>query len=238
MKTYIRRFNEIGLDKFRETLQAIKNEELEDIPSALLTDSYATEVIRTDVQLQNKIFSSKETLVKYIYEYISNFLNSTWLYDKGLWTWLAAYYFDSICPENDGVRKIGAESRYILNSDEWNRYYRHLLAAPIRLYHDLGTLSKIYLVGKPDVPGELFEQLASRQEIAACKGIIEAAELLFWDSQKNSIKKGVRGKGEGSVRRLAGATILQFQMTYDLNSMSGNDVIQLLPPEYDKWKAG
>jgi hypothetical protein len=112
------------------------------------------------------------------------------------------------------------------------------LASPVRLYKDLGTFSKIYLSAKPDVPGDLFEQLASRQEIAACKGVIEAATLLYWNESEKKIKKGVRDKdGAGVLRRFVRATIPQFQMTYDLNSMSGNDVIQLLPREYDKWKS-
>jgi hypothetical protein len=239
MKTYIRRFNELGIEKFRNALNQIIDDEINDIPLGLLTDAYSCEIIRADIKLEQKVFTSKEEIVKYLFESISKFLTPTLLFDKGMWSWLAAFYFDSICPKNNyETRKVGAESRYILDAEEWNRYYRHLLAAPIRLYRDLGDLSKIYLSGKPDVPGDLFEQLASRQEIAACKGVIEAATILYWDNNKLKIKKNVRDKeGAGVLRRFVRATIPQFQMTYDLNSMRGEDVVQLLPREYDKWKS-
>lgn len=238
MTTQIRRFTEIGIEKFRNFLNQIQDNEIEDIPQSILIDVYSCEIIRADTSLEQKVFDSKEDLIKYIFNKISPFLNTTLLYDKGMWTWLAAYYFDSICPKNrGGHRVIREESKYILNPEEWNKYYRHLLASPIRLYRDLGELSKIYLSGKPDVPGDLFEQLASRQEIAACKGVIEAATILYWDSIDQKIKKGVRNKdGAGVLRRFVKATVPQFQMTYDLNSMGGQDVIQLLPREYDKWK--
>ena len=238
MITQIRKFNDLGIERFREILYQIKENEIHDIPSSLLTDVYYCQIIRTDVNLEQKIFASKEEMVKYLYNNVSPFLNTTLLYDKGMWTWLTAYYFDSVCPKNKiGKRIIREESKYILNPEEWNKYYRHLLASPVRLYKDLGNWSKIYLSGKPDVPGDLFEQLASRQEIAACRGVIEAATILYWDDDDKKIKKGVRNKdGAGVLRRFVKATIPQFQMTYDLNSMGGHDVIQLLPREYDKWK--
>jgi|JI10StandDraft_1071094.scaffolds.fasta_scaffold231552_2 hypothetical protein len=237
MITHIRRFNELGIERFRTTLHEIKDGEVDGVPSSLLTDTYSCEIIHADIKIEQKEFESKSEIVGYIYDKISRINNRNLLYDAGLWSWLAAFYFDCICPiGKDGSRKVGEDSRYILNAEEWNKYYRHLLASPTRLYKELGSLSKIYLSGKPDVPGDLFEQLASRQEIAACKGVIEAATLLYWDNDLKKIKRGARNKeGPGVLRRFVQSTIPQFQMTYDLNSMSGKDVIQLLPAEYKSW---
>ncbi|MFA4852595.1 MAG: hypothetical protein WC599_08760 [Bacteroidales bacterium] len=236
MITQLRRFNELGIEEFRRELHLIKNNEGEEIPISLLTDGYLCEIVHIEIKMEQKTFITKEEIVKYIFDKISRLSGKNIFYDSGLWSWLAAFYFDSVCPKKkSGERKVGEDSRYILNPEEWNKYYRHLLASPFRLFKELSTLAKIYLAGTPDVNGELLESLASRQEIATCRGVIEAAEMLFWDKNKNNIKRGVRGKGRGSVRRLAGATIPQFQMTYDLNSMNGTDVIQLLPDEYKDW---
>ncbi|MBL0357699.1 MAG: hypothetical protein IPP72_12820 [Chitinophagaceae bacterium] len=200
MTTQIRRFNELGIEKFRNMLHQIIDGDIEDIPQSFLTDAYSCEIIRADVSLEQKVFESKEEMIKYLVNKIAGFLNSTLLYDKGTWTWLAAYYFDSICPKSKGGKRIvREESKYILNPEEWNKYYRHLLASPVRLYRDLGEWSKIYLAGKPDVPGDLFEQLASRQEIAACKGVIEAATILYWNDADKKIKRGVRNKDGAGV---------------------------------------
>jgi len=237
MKTLLRRFNEFGIEEFRRTLHGIKSGEMTEVQVSLLTDSYMTEVISTETKVESKTFVSKDEMIRYILSVISAINNRNSLYDRGMWTWLSAFYFDSICPPgSSGARKVGEDSRYILNSEEWNKYYRHLLASPTRLHKELGPLSKIYLSGKPDVPGDLFEQLASRQEIAACKGVIEAATLLYWDNETEKIKKGARNKyGPGILRRFVLSTIPQFQMTYDLNSMNGKELIKLLPDEYEDW---
>ncbi|MBI3133324.1 MAG: hypothetical protein HYZ14_01505 [Bacteroidetes bacterium] len=237
MTTQIRRFNESGIEQFRNILHRIKSGDVNDVPPSLLTDAYVSEILHTDKKIEQKLFLLKDDMVKYLSDKISTLPGKNLLYDRGLWTWLAAFYFDSICPKNSGgKRKVRDENKYILNTEEWQRYYRHLLASPTRLYNDLGANSKIYLAGKPDVPGDLFEQLASRQEIATCRSLIEAATIMYWDDTTGKIKKGVRNKdGAGVLRRFVKATIPQFQMTYDLNSMSGDDVVQLLPSEYQKW---
>lgn len=236
MITHLRRFNELGIERFRTALHEIKSGELDTIPASLVTDAYACEIVNADIKIEQKVFTSKDEIVKYIFEIIAKMPNRNLLYDAGLWSWLSAFYFESVCPErSDGRRKVGEDSRYILNT-EWRNYYRHLIASPTRLYKELNELAKIYLAGTPDKNGDLLESLASRQDIATCKGVIEAATVLYWDKEKNKIKVGARNKdGKGVLRRFVGAFVQQFQMTYDLNAMNGNQVIQLLPNEYEGW---
>ena len=93
MITSIRRFNESGIDRFRNTVHQIEGNEIEDIPQTALTDAYTCEIIRADIKLEQKVFISKEEMVKYLYNKISPFLTTTLLYDKGMWTWLSAFYF-------------------------------------------------------------------------------------------------------------------------------------------------
>lgn len=121
--------------------------------------------------------------------------------------------------------------------DNWKSYYRHLIATPVRLYAELGDLSKFYLFNPPYQFGELEEQFLSRQEIATNKGIIEAAIVLYWDEENKNIKRGARNKsGPGIIRRFTKNIIPQFQMTYDLNSMSGEEILNLLPSEFNIWQ--
>ena len=238
-KTYIRALNEKGIDAFRNALHQITAGEEKDIPVELLSDGFLSDIITTNIEVEPLKFTTKAEIVIYIYERIVKLNKQDVYYNQGLWSWLSAYYFDSVCPvKSDGTRRIGADDRHILNPEEWTRYYRHLIASPVRLYHELGNSAEIYLLGSPDKHGDLMEQLASRQEVATCKGIIEAASLLYWDEAKNKIKIGARNKdGKGVLRRFTQATIPQFQMTYDLNAMNGKQVVNLLPSEYDGWKS-
>lgn len=237
MITHIRKFNELGIEKFRNLLHEIKTGEADSILDSFVTDSHFCEIINAEIKIERKKFDTKNEIIRYIYDKISRIPGKNLLYDAGLWSWLSAFYFDSIWkPNSSKTRGLGEDARYILNAEEWNKYYRHLLASPTRLLKELDDLAKIYLAGTPDKNGDLHESLASRQEIAACKAVIEAATILYWDDDKQKIKVKARNKdGAGVLRRFAKATIPQFQMTYDFNSMSGKEVIQLLPKEYKGW---
>ncbi len=57
---------------------------------------------------------------------------------------------------------------------------------------------------------------------------------MYWDDTAKNLKRGAAGKGGGSARRLV-RIIRQYQLTYDLNSMNGNEIVELLPDEFAKW---
>ena len=236
MNTPIRAFNKVGIDRFRSFLNNAREGDTSPIPNDLLISGYVTDMRLPNVVIEMKEFQTKGEMVSYLHEKITE-KGEIPFNHQGLWSWLAAFYFESICPVRNGKRKIQEEAKYILNVEHWGRYYRHLVAAPIRLYDELQDLAKIYLVGTPDKHGDLMEQLASRQEIATNHGLIEAATHLYWDDTKQKIKKGARNKsGPGILRRFTRDIVPQFQMTYDLNSMTGEEVLSLLPPEFDNWK--
>jgi len=91
-----------------------------------------------------------------------------------------------------------------------------------------------FLIGSFAKRGEVTEQFGAYQEIALNKGIIDAANILYWDNVTKNLKRGAAGKGGRSSRRLV-RIIRQYQMTYDLNSMKGKEIVSLLPGEFAKW---
>jgi hypothetical protein len=78
--------------------------------------------------------------------------------------------------------------------------------------------------------------LASRQTLITNKGILEAARQLYFDQLAGQPKKGaaVEKNSPGTLIRFI-AVIQQLDLTYDLYSMSGNQILALLPPEFNKW---
>lgn len=237
MKIPIRIFNEDGIERFREYLGELKMGSKDGLPEGLLTsDEYSTEN-RGGIEVESRHFETRREIVLYLHIKIVQLSESNVFYNRGLSSWLSAFYFDSVCPpKNDGTRNPKADPRHIMSGGgEWGGYRRHLLASPIRLYEELGDLAEIYLVGPPNEFGDVFEQLSARQEIATSKGIIEAASTMYLEKDGKKIKKGLRGK-PGDHRRFAKDIIPQFQMTYDLNSMTGEEILELLPEEFDIWK--
>lgn len=240
MKLRIRQFNAEGLSMFAFYLEEIRQNIQNRIPHDFITDNAYTVELADEIIIENTDFENKSDFIQYIYPLVKKIRIDNLYYRSTLWSWLSALFFDTICPQlEDGSRNVESFDRYILNTNQWNRYYRHLIASPIRLYHEINddNLSRIYLYGKAYKQGDLFEQLASRQEIATVKGILEAVLLLYWDNDKNCPILGATNRNKmGNIRRFAGSVMPQFQMTYDLNSMDGNDILKLLPKEFNGWK--
>jgi hypothetical protein len=233
----IRTFNEAGLAAFEEVLQKMKSGEVKDMPDELLFADDFSEVHSPVVNIERVSYTEKNQLVPYLVSKLDLRDNKHLYFDKGLWSWLSAFYFHNVCPIGyDGKRKVNELAYYVLRDPKnYTKFYRHLLAYPSRVYAELDESSRIFLVGTFAKRGEITEQFGAYQEIALNKPIIDAANLLYWDTSLSNIKRGAASKSGGSARRLV-RVIRQYQLTYDLNSMKGNDIVNMLPPEFNKWQ--
>lgn len=232
----IRTFNEEGLNEFERIISEIRNGNMKEIPEFFLYDGQYSDVYEPVINIKRVDFKNKNELVPYLVGQLNLRDNKQLYFDKGLWSWLSAFFFDNICPaDGNGKRKVNEAAFYVLKEPKnYTKYYRHLLAYPSRIYSELGDSSKIFLIGTFQKRGEITEQFGAYQEIALNKGILDAANILYWDDENKNLKRGSASKGGGSARRLV-RIIRQYQMTYDLNSMKGDEIVDLLPAEFEKW---
>ena len=85
--------------------------------------------------------------------------------------------------------------------------------------------------------GEMMEQMMARQEIFSMEGVIKLASRLYLDPEKRTFKRGT------TTRRKAGCIdryvswLNQLKLTYDLFSMSSEDLEELLPDEFDRFRS-
>lgn len=229
-------FNDAGLNEFEKTISELRNGNIKDIPESLLFSDEYSQPFEPVINIEKVNYKNKNELIPYLVQSLELKSKKYLYFDRGLWSWFAAFFFDNVCPvDGNGRRKINESAYYILREPrDYQKYYRHLLAYYCRLYSEVGDASKIFLVGSFEKRGDITEQLGSRQEIALNKGILDAANIMYWDKGKSNFKRGAAGKGAGSVRRLA-RIIGQYQLTYDLNSMNGDEIVNLLPMEFSKW---
>jgi hypothetical protein len=235
MITELREFNDDGIRQFRDYFNKIKNNDIGQDFTELLTDDLYTSIIKTDACLEPKLPASKLQTASYLHHIIAPLSLENKFYRQGLWTWLAAFYFDSVCPvKEDGTRSVGSEERYILIPGRV--IYRHLLAGPVQIFDSYGNTSQILLSGDTAVMGDYIEQLAGRIYITSSKGNVQAVDLLYWDSEKKQpIQGSTSRKKPGNIRRFADI-INQFRLTYDLTLMDGFEIVELLPKEFDKYR--
>lgn len=105
--TEIRAFTDIGIEKFRKYLSEMKSSERIIIDDELLFDDNITYVVSAEVEIKPSMFYSKMEAAEYLFEIIQKINIEEKFYNIGLWSWLAAYYFDSVCPQTvQGQRKI------------------------------------------------------------------------------------------------------------------------------------
>src|SRR5262249_16830000 len=114
----------------------------------------------------------------------------------------------------------------------------HLLAGPYRIYRahrDNPQRALVLLCGPLDRPGDIVEQFASRQELVTNPTVIESATRLYVDPATNRPRRGAGGKSAGSARRLADV-LEQFDVTWDLYTLTPDGLLTLLPHEFDRFR--
>ena len=157
-----------------------------------------------------------------------------------LWAWLTLVLFDRLKVYKG---KRPGEHAIWYPDKAWGRFYRHVLYGPWRIYRlhsaRLDLLQPL-LHGVITTHGEFYEQIASSEQLVQSQGVLGAARELYWDEQSNRLKPGHAIRGEigeatGSVRRFS-QIVHQLSLTWDMNGISSQELLNLLPDEFTKWK--
>ncbi len=240
METPIRIFNEQGIEQFRTALQHIKEGGTSELPENLLFDPSLSSVISRSIKVGHAKFTTALEMVEYLHPKIIELPLSDKFYNSGLWTWLAAFYFDVICPFDKRKRLPSEEARYIMPIDRnFREAYRHLIATPLRIYDTYGSeLTLLLLYTEPHQRSEFLREIMGVQELAMNQGIMDALHIIYWDVKRQRPKIGAVTKSlsaAGTLRRFV-ALMNQFNRTYDLQGMTGEQIVALLPEkEFGRW---
>jgi hypothetical protein len=240
MTDYLRRLNETGIAKFSEYLREGATGAQ---PLHLLTHPDTSEPLPVSTKLVQRDYPNRYELGRDLTMRLGSLDPAVISNDRGLWTWLALYLFDQLCPLGaDGKRKIDKQYRYILSSD-YRHYYRHLVRSPWQLNRDHGPNSRFLLLAVNDGMdplrrhGDILEQLGGTQGIIRSRPIIAEASRLYSDPLSGRPRKGAAGKGGGSIRRFA-RVLRQLDLTFDPELMPAGGLSAILPVEFEGWKKG
>lgn len=235
----IRRLNRFGIKKFEDYLESLKNPELSagDPPFDLLDNPETSEPFPWEVEIEPEKFGIRYEMGRYLVSLLDQCDQREINFDCGLWSWLALFFFDQLCPAGtDGRRQPSQIYNYILSSDRRHQY-RHAIRTTYLFVKEYGETVYFMFSNPLDKRGEITEQLAARQDILGCRGVIEAASNLYFDKLRMSPKRGASAKGPGTIRRF-GVVLKQFARTYDLFSLNGQQVLEILPREFNRFRSG
>jgi hypothetical protein len=234
----LRRFNDAGIDEFRQYLDELSANPTLAIPTDLLTDTEYAAPVPPEPEVEPRQFASRMDAARYLDALLSRVTVRDVDRDAGLWAWLSLFYFEQLCPQDkSGRRKAREQARYVPAVTNYQKYYRHLLAGPyrvLRAHRDNPDRALVLLCGPLHKPGEIVEQLVARQEIITNPHAVELATTIYFDVASGSFKRGAAGQGGGSARRLADV-LNQFDVTWDLYSMAATGILTKLPKEFDRF---
>ena len=237
--TTLRSLNSEGVLRFRSWLgEARASKKRPKQPDYLLHDERFSTDVSEVVELPVERFSSAWDAAEALSAPLSilpphELESSGGLGNVGLWSWLALLYFDEVCP------KIPlATNRYIPETEGAEaglRYYRHLLAGPFRMYRQLGKLAAPALNSPLSSHNVLYRSFADHQDFVQNPGIVEAMNLLYFDPKAGALRRGLaNADAPGTLARFF-PVMQQLELNYDLLGMSADEIIELLPFEFDYW---
>lgn len=231
----LKRLNQKGIQEFGRYINVLREVPTEKIPVHILTDDLYTEEFPLDIDIENPGFASRYELGKYLVEKLAGCSQSEIAVDAGLWGWLGLLYFPDLCPANaNAERKPSVANNYILSAQHTD-FHRHAIRTTYMLVREHGENVRYMLSNPLSKRGELTEQLTGRSYFMSCEGIMEAARMLYADSDRGTWKRGAAAKKPGTVRRF-GIVVRQLELTYDLFSLNGAQILELLPGEFNTFR--
>lgn len=233
----MRSLTDKGIEEFKNYIQRLKHGVAEDPPVKSLSKYPFSKEFDVPLDIDVRTFSTRLDLAEYLSDRFAIVDRPSLVGQYGVWSWLALLLFNQLCPvSDDGHRKVRETARYVCSSD-YTDYYRHLVAASWDIFYLHGQYSKVFLSCPLYIHNDFIEQLASRQDIITIKGLIEAVDKLYWrgNGKGGPKRNATNRKVLGSLRRLI-SLVDQLRLTYDLHAMQGDDILSLLPKEFDLWK--
>jgi hypothetical protein len=237
MALVLRSLNRIGLDRFRAYLHDLRAGKPLPVPLRLLADAASTSELPVEIEIELRTFANRLELGRYLTELLAPLEPDVTDRDAGIWAWMALFYFEQVCPaEPSGVRFPGKDYRHVPEFAVRERH-RHLLFGPYQVYRRHGERSALLLTGALDTESRVYHEIVSRRDLIANRGVIEAALALYFDAHRGRPKPGAQGSNHpGTVRRFV-RVLQQLDVTYDIFGLSGAQLLEILPPEFDAWRS-
>lgn len=233
----VRTLNRAGIERFRSYLKRLRHGATDAPPLDLLQDSALTESLSESVDVEHRAFANRLQLGEYLCDVLAGLASETLDRNTGLWAWLSLFWFDQVCPpREDGARRPGREYRHI--PDFGYRYqHRHLLFGPYLVFRRHAHCAIALLSGPVHIESSIYQEITSRRDLIANRGVIEAALHLYVDARRGTIKRGaqVQTGAPGTIRRFV-RVLQQLDLTYDIYGLTGRELAGLLPPEFDPWR--
>lgn len=231
----VRRFNEAGMAAARGFLAGCRQDPTSNVPPLLLEDSVLSDEVEPFITVKPRQFDTKADAATYFCELLVPLSDHGVAEDAGLWTWLSLYFFDEVCPLKNGRRSVKNDYTYIFEPKNSRHFYRHLLFIAWWVFKVSGDYHRLFSCGRLDKLDKVTTEVMKRLYLTRIPSIFEVLDRLYWDEARSRPRGGITRpvvKRGDLVHRLP-IRIRQLEMTYDLQSITADQLIELLGAEFD-----
>jgi hypothetical protein len=231
----LRRFNTKGIEFFREALAVCRDNQNADIPGELLNSNELTSIVSPSIEVHPQAFKTKRDAARYFHETFLSLSREQLLNDAGLWSWLSLLNFDVICPRVNEHRKIRNDYTYIFEPKNSRNYYRHLLFVSWYIQNIAPSFNRLMLNSSVSTLDKFTSEVTKRLYLTRIPCFFEVLDRLYWDESLGRARPGVTNFAKVTAGNLAHRLpirIRQLEKTYDLQSLTADQLIELLGEEF------
>jgi hypothetical protein len=236
----LREFNEAGTQAFKRFLSQCRENPDTPVPSRLLEEPSATAVVSPECEVAFRHFAMRREAADYLTSALDALPQSLVASSSGIWTWLSLFFFDELCPLKDGKRAITNDYRYIFEPNNPRHFYRHLLFIAWQVKRLAPQHNRLLL----DVPFGRLDQVTvevmKRLYLTRVPCIFEVLDRLYWDAGRGRARPGIVTQEivrPGDLRHRLPIRMRQLERTYDLMSLSADQLLDLLGDEFKSTSA-
>jgi hypothetical protein len=234
----VRRFIRAGTNEFRAfvgraRVLAKNRQPVPEVPVEILSNEEWSEPLEFELPDGEPQFADKLAIGEFCCRFIPETAHEQARNDAGMWTWLAARYFDQLTKDR---QKIKEERAYVAGLT-FQEFYRHLMLGPYYLYfaaRENPERVRVLLYDEPTTMNEVMVQFGSYQTLMQNAALQEVVQRLYFDRERKRIKRGAGGKVNGAPRRLMDF-FRQIELNYDLQSINVERFSAMLPKEFDRF---
>ena len=109
----LRRFTDAGIEAFRDHLQQMRSQPTTEFNEGLLEHPELTVIVEPEINVAVEQFLNKGQAATYLDSVLKALDPEGVASDPGMWTWLAGFFIDSVCPIVDEQRVVKNDYYYI-----------------------------------------------------------------------------------------------------------------------------
>jgi hypothetical protein len=231
----VRQFSESGIQEFRAFLAQARIAPATPVPRQLLEDNQHTLVLTPHMVVEPKDFPTRRTAAEYLSSVLSPLPENEIAQNAGLWTWLGLFFFDQVCAVKSGQRVVTNDYSYVFEPKNSRHYYRHLLFVAWRVLRVAPLHNRLFLGGSVASLDQVTAEVLKRLFLTRIPCLFEVLDRLYWDQGRGKARPGIVSPTTikpGDLRHRFPIRIRQLEKTYDLHSLTADQLLELLGNEF------